>query len=165
MSELSIEGITNESELRSSARVIRNAFRTVALDFNLTRENSPTHPSFIKIGRLRDDCNKGVRFLGLFLGDKQIGFIAIERADASLYYIERLTVLPEYCHRGYGAQLVEFAFEYIKANGGTRVSIGIINEHTVLKDWYKRLGFEEISTREFAYLPFTVCFMEREIRA
>jgi ribosomal protein S18 acetylase RimI-like enzyme len=165
MSELSIREIADERELRSSARVVRNAFKTVALDFNLTRENSPTHPSFMTTGRLREDRNKGVRFFGLFVKDRQIGFIAVERADAALYYVERLAVLPKYRHWGYGKKVMEFAFEYIRANGGKKVSIGIINEQTVLKDWYKGLGFEEISTREFAHLPFTVCFMEREINA
>jgi ribosomal protein S18 acetylase RimI-like enzyme len=163
MSKLSIREIGSENELRNSVRVIRSAFKTVALEFNLTRENSPTHPSFITTGRLREDRNKGVKYFGLFLGDRQAGFVAVEKADANLYYVERLAVLPEYRHRGYGVQLMEFAFEYIRANGGTKVSIGIINEQTILKNWYKGLGFEEILTREFAHLPFTVCFMEREI--
>ena len=163
MSELSVREIPDENELRKSARVVRNAFRTVALDFNLTRENSPTHPSFVTTGRLREDRNRGVKLFGLFLEGRQIGFIAVERADAALYYVERLAVLPEYRHRGYGKRLMEFAFEYIRIDGGTKVSIGIINEQTVLKDWYKGLGFEEISTREFAHLPFTACFMEKEI--
>jgi ribosomal protein S18 acetylase RimI-like enzyme len=163
MSELSIREITDERGLRNSARVVRDAFRTVALDFNLTRENSPTHPSFMTTGRLQEDRNKGVRFFGLFTGDRHIGFIAIERADAALYYVERLAVLPEYRHRGYGKKLMEFAFEYVRANGGKKVSIGIINEQAVLKNWYKELGFEEVSAREFAHLPFTVCFMEREV--
>ncbi|HEY41303.1 MAG TPA: GNAT family N-acetyltransferase [Dehalococcoidia bacterium] len=163
MNRLTIREITDERELRSSARVIRNAFRTVALELNLTRENSPTHPSFMTTGRLRKDRNRGLNFFGLFLGDRQIGFIAVEKADAALYYIERLAVLPANRHQGYGKKLMDFAFEYIRANGGIRVSIGIINEQTVLKDWYKGLDFVETSTREFAHLPFTVCFMERGI--
>ena len=163
MSELSIKEIVGENELRESARVVRIAFKTVALELNLTRENSPTHPSFITTGRLREDRGKGVRFSGLFLGDMQIGFIAVEKDNTNLYYVERLAVLPEYRHRGYGAQLMQFAFEYIKTNGGKKVSIGIINEQTILKNWYKGLGFVEVSTREFTHLPFTVCFMEKAI--
>ena len=128
MSELSIREITDERELGSSARVVRNAFKTVALDFNLTRENSPTHPSFITIGRLREDRNRGLKFFGLFLEGRQIGLIAVERADATLYYIERLAVLPEYRHRGYGKKLMESAFDYIRANNGKKVSIAIISE-------------------------------------
>ena len=163
MNELSIREITGEEELKTSARVVRNAFRTVALDFEFTRENNPTHPSFMTIRRLRRDRDMRVKFFGLFLGERQIGFIAVEKADAALYYIERLAVLPQYRHRRYGKKLMEFAFEYIRTNGGTKVSIGIINEHTVLKEWYKGLGFKETSVREFAHLPFTVCFMERVI--
>lgn len=163
MSELDIREIGSEHELRDSARVIRNAFRTVALDFNLTRENSPTHPSFITIGRLREDRDRGVKFFGLFLRERQIGFIAVERADANLYYVERLAVLPEWRHRGYGKRLMEFAFQHARANGGKKVSIGIIDEQTILKDWYRGMGFQEISTRKFAHLPFTVCFMEKAI--
>jgi GNAT superfamily N-acetyltransferase len=163
MSGLSIREITSESELRNSARVVRNAFRTVALDLNLTRENSPNHPSFITTRRLRADRNRGVKFFGLFLEGRQIGCVAVEKADAALYYVERLAVLPASRHRGYGKRLMELAFEYIRTNGGTKISIGIINEQTILKNWYEGLGFKEISTREFAHLPFTVCFMEREI--
>jgi ribosomal protein S18 acetylase RimI-like enzyme len=161
MSELNIMEINGESELRNSANVVRNAFKTVALELNLTRENSPTHPSFITTGRLREDRNKGVKFFGLFLGEKQVGFVAVERADVGLYYVERLAVLPEYRHRGYGKRLMEFAFEYIETNGGKKVSIGIINEQAILKNWYREMGFQEMSTRQFAHLPFTVCFMER----
>lgn len=163
MSELSIREIIGELALRNSARVVRNAFRTVALDFELTRENNSTHPSFITTGWLREDRNRGVRFFGMFLGERQIGFIAVEKVDTTLYYIERLAVLPQYRHRGYGERLMKFAFEYIRANGGTKVSIGIINKQTVLKNWYTGLGFQETSIREFAHLPFTVCFMERDI--
>jgi ribosomal protein S18 acetylase RimI-like enzyme len=165
MSELVIREIINESGLRTSARVVRNAFKTVALELNLTRENNPTHPSFMTTGRLRADRDEGVRFFGLFSGDRQIGFIAVERADTALYYIERLAVLPKYRHRGYGKKLMEFAFEHIRANGGKKVSIGIINEQTILKEWYQGLGFEETATREFAHLPFTVCFMERAVNS
>ncbi|HEY33679.1 MAG TPA: GNAT family N-acetyltransferase [Dehalococcoidia bacterium] len=163
MSELSIREIVGADELRNSARVVRNAFKTVALEFNLTRENSPTHPSFMTTRRLREDRSRGARFFGLFLEGKQVGFVAVERADADLFYVERLAVLPEYRHRGHGKGLMEFAFEYVRANGVEKVSIGIINEQTILKDWYKSLGFVETATRQFAHLPFTVCFMEREI--
>ena len=149
-------------ELKNSARVLRNAFRTVALEFNLTKDNCTTHPSFITTRRLLENGKKGAKFFGLFSEDRQIGFIAVEKADATLYYVERLAVLPEYRHMGYGKKLMEFAFKHIKVNGGKKVSIGIIDEHTVLKNWYKEFGFEEISTKKFAHLPFTVCFMEKE---
>ncbi len=161
--KITLNEITNENELKNSVRVIRNAFRTVALEFGLTRDNCPTHPSFVTVRQLNELKRKGLKFLGLFLGNRQIGFVAVEKVDESLYCIEKLAVLPEHRHSGYGKNLMEFSFEYIKVNDGKKVSIGIVEEHTVLKNWYKEMGFKETSTKEFAHLPFTVCFMEKEI--
>ncbi len=92
-----------------------------------------------------------------------MGFVAVERADASLYYMELLAVLPEYRHSGYGTRLVAFVLDHVRHAGGQKLSIGIINEHKVLKDWYVMLGFAETSTSTFPHLPFAVCFMERAL--
>jgi len=161
--KLVIEDISDAADIVISVDVIRDSFRTVAEEFGLTPENCPTHPSFLTLSQLNKLKDKGVRFFGLFLGNNQIGFIAIEKADTSLYYIEKLAVLPEYRHEGYGAKLIGYAFDYIRNYNGKRVSIAIIEEHTILKNWYKELGFEEVEKIKLPYLPFTVCFMERDI--
>jgi len=152
-----------DNELSRSARVIRDSFRTVAAEFGLTRENSPTHPSFTTVRQLRKLKDKGLMFFGLFLDDRQVGFVAIEKADNKLYYMEKLAVLPGYRHKGCGTGLVRFVFDYVKEGDGKTPSISIIDEHTILKNWYKESGFREISTRKFPHLPFTVCFMEKEL--
>lgn len=157
-----INEIGNDQALMESVRVIRNSFRTVALEFGLTIENCPTHPSFVTIQQLQELKEKGLKLFGLFLGDVQIGFVAIEQANSTLYYMEKLAVLPEYRYYGYGVQLVNFVLDFVRNRGGQKLSIGIINEHKILKDWYKKLGFMEISTTKFLHLPFTVCFMERD---
>ena len=160
--ELAINEITNKDGLRNSASVIRESFKTVALEFNLTRKNCPTHSSFVTTRQLNELSRKGVKFFGLFLDNRQIGFIAVEKADATLYYVEKLAILPDHRHRCCGGKLMEFAFDYVRANNGKKVSIGIIDQHVVLKNWYKQMGFREISTEEYDHLPFTVCFMERD---
>jgi len=53
----------------------------------------------------------------------------------------------------------------VKSYGGNKISIGIIEENTKLKDWYLKLGFTHISTRKFKHLPFTVGFMEKELNS
>lgn len=159
-----IREITDPSEYARSVRVIRNSFRTVADEFSLTRENAPAHPSFFTLSRLNQMINRGAKSFGLFLGDKQIGFIAVEPAQDNVFYIERLAVLPAYRHGGYGAKLVNFAISYIRTHKGKKAALGMINESTILKDWYKKLGFKEIRTQKFPQLPFTVCFMERDVR-
>ncbi len=154
----------SDDELTKSARVIRDSFRTVAVEFGLTRENCPTHPSFTSVKQLRELKDKGLRFFGLFLGDRQVGFVAIEKADDNLYYMEKLAVLPGHRHKACGTSLVRFVLDYVRDRDGKTLSIGIIDEHTVLKNWYKKFGFKEITIQKFPHLPFTVCFMEISIQ-
>lgn len=158
-----IREISDRDIIGNSKTVIRKSFATVAREFNLTRENCPTHPSFITIRQLNELKKKGLIFFGSFIGSHQIGFVAVEKADAALYYMEKLAVLPEYRHHGCGQKLVEFAIDYVKKCGGIKISIGIIDEQAVLKDWYKKLGFREVSTRKFDHLPFTVGYLEIDI--
>lgn len=157
--EWTIREIT-DGELKRSARVIRDSFKTVAVEFGLTRENSPTHASFTTVTKLRELKDKGAKLFGLFIEKKQIGFVAIEKADDDLFYLEKLAVLPKYRHSGYGEKLVKFATNCAKNENGRRLSISIIDEHTALKNWYKRLGFKEITKKKFPQFRFTACFME-----
>ncbi len=94
-----------------------------------------------------------------------IGCVAIEPSknkDKS-YYIERLAVVPEKRHHGYGGSLLSYAIDKINENGGSTISIGIINENKVLKEWYKNYGFKETECKRFGHLPFEVCFMSKEV--
>ena len=144
-------------------RVIRDSFITVADEFNITKQNAPTNPAFIEIETLQTMKQKGIDMYGAFINNAVIGFVAIEKVSEDLYYMEKLAVLPEYRHKGYGTRLIDFVVETVKKAGGKKISIGIINENKVLKDWYIRNGFSETEIREFSHLPFTVCFLERAV--
>ena len=158
-----IREIGKDESLDTSVEVIRKSYRTVAEELNLTPENAPTHPSFITLDQLEELRQKGLIFYGYFIRDRQVGFVAMEKADDSLYYLEKLAVLPEYRHNGYGRELVRFVLDTAAAEGAKKLSIGIIYEQTVLKDWYKDIGFRETGTRKFEHLPFTVGFMEIDL--
>jgi diamine N-acetyltransferase len=158
-----IREISKNESLESSAEVIRAAFRTVAEEFGLTKENCPTHPSFITTEKLVEARSKGLKFYGYFEGDSQAGFVAVEKGSPELFYMERLAVLPGCRHKGYGFKLVRHVLGYAGGSGGKKLSIGIIDEHTVLKNWYKQIGFRETGTKKFPHLPFTVCFMEIDL--
>lgn len=101
--------------------------------------------------------------MGLFINDAQIGFIAIEKANDYLFYIEKLAILPDYRHKSYGKTLLLFSIDYINKLHGKIISIGIINEHAVLKNWYSTFGFIEKEIITFNHLPFVVCIMEKPI--
>jgi ribosomal protein S18 acetylase RimI-like enzyme len=157
-----IREIKDEHDFKSSVAVIRDSFKTVAVEFKLTQDNCPTHPSLVTLDKLLEFKNKA-RLFGLFLSDVQAGFVAIEKADDTLYYLDKLAVLPTYRHKGYGRKLVEFVLDDVKKHKGERIALGMINESAVLKSWYQQLGFKETGTRNFEHLPFTVCFMEKSL--
>ena len=84
----------------------------------------------------------------------------------NIFYIElnNLAVLPEYRHLGIGKELVDYAIAYSKNTiGANKISIGIIEENSVLKECYEKIGFVHTGTQKFEHLPFTVGFMEIEI--
>lgn len=155
--------ISKDAELKECVDVIRASFLTVAKEFNLTLENAPTNPAFIKFDTLLKMREKGIALFAVFHADTQIGFVAIEKADEDTYYMEKLAVLPEFRHRGYGRMIMDFVSDFVRKNGGKRIGIGIINENTVLKQWYENYGFREIERKKYQHLPFTVCLMSKEI--
>jgi ribosomal protein S18 acetylase RimI-like enzyme len=159
-----IKAIVGETNLEISAGILAESFKGVAAEFGLTEENCPTNPAFITRERLEALREKGVRLFGLFNGERQIGFAALEKAGDGVFYLEKLAVLPEHRHKGYGKSLVDFACERAMKEGGNVISIGIMDNHMLLKKWYKTLGFIETGTQQFKHLPFTVCFMEKGLQ-
>jgi ribosomal protein S18 acetylase RimI-like enzyme len=158
-----IKNILAEQELETSASVIRASFLTVAREFNITPENAPTNAAFIKHADLLKMRERGIAMFGLFEDKAQIGFVAVEKADGGIFYMEKLAVLPEYRHRGYGRTLIDFVCEYVKNEGGSAISIGIIDHHSVLKNWYRACGFTITDTKSFGNLSFKVCFLSRTV--
>jgi ribosomal protein S18 acetylase RimI-like enzyme len=159
MFSVSIRKINNDYE--ECAGVIRDSFITVANDFNITRENAPTNPAFAGPDALVRMREKGIELYGAYNSSGCVGFVAIEKADENVSYMERLAVLPEYRHKGLGGMLLAFVFDTVRNSGGKKVSIGIINDNILLKDWYAKHGFIETGIRNFRHLPFEVCFMEK----
>jgi hypothetical protein len=48
--------------------------------------------------------------------------------------------------------------------GGNKITIGIIDENTVLKDWYSANGFIHTGVKRYEHLPFAVGYMEWELK-
>lgn len=158
-----IKEIVTAQELENSVKVIADSFATVAAEFKLTKENCPTHPSLITLKQVSEMQRKGLKLFGLFDNGVQTGFVAVEKKNNHVYLIEKLAVLPDNRHKGHGGELLAFVADYAKTAEGKTLSIGIINEHKVLKEWYKTKGFTEKSLTKFEHLPFTVCFMEKAL--
>jgi len=147
-------------DLEECAEIIRQGFGTVARDFGLTAENCPTNGAFIKADRLISDMNKGNLMYGLFADACMVGFMQLEKKSCSQYELEKITVIPQFRHSGLGKKLLEFAMTKAKESGATKLTIGIIEENSILKKWYTANGFVHTGTQKFDFLPFTVGFME-----
>ncbi len=150
----------DEQELEECATVIRAGFLTVAKEFGITKENAPTNGAFIEKERLIEERAKGNRMYAAVQGDRLIGYMQLEKSTPEVYFLQKLVVLPEYRHMGIGKALLDYAKEKVAEWGGNKLSIGIIEENKVLKDWYLSYGFEPTTIRKFEHLPFTVGFME-----
>jgi GNAT superfamily N-acetyltransferase len=141
------------------AAIIRSSHQDVARMFNLTRENNPKHPSFCRPDWVLADFQRGEEY---FIGqteDTPAGCVAFEQPDPATAYLNRLSVLPPYRHRGIGAALVHHVIDHARSKKVRIISIGIIAAHEVLKNWYADLGFAEKETRRFDHLPFDVTYM------
>lgn len=160
-----ITPIYPESDLSAVVQVLNRSHGTVAKQFGFTRETNPSNNAFIDADTLKAQLNTGINLYGLKVDEVLVGCIAVEKSGTELdtYYIEKVSVLPEYRHRGYGVELMDFATELIHDAGGRFVSIALIDSHSVLKSWYVSQGFEQTLVKSYDHLPFSVCFMRKTL--
>ena len=162
-----LEGLTirdaTPRDTEAMARVIRESFSDVAARFSLTPENCPKHPSNCTSAWVESDLARGVRYFVLSHGEECVGCVGLEHPGPDLCYLERLAVVPQRRRRGLGRALALHALGCARESGARQVSVGIVADHTELKEWYTRLGFCEVETRMFKHLPFQVAFMELDL--
>ena len=156
--------INPEEDVSAVLKVLNLSHGTIARDFNFTKEDNPTNNAFIDEKTLREQLKNGIALYGLKLGNRLVGCIAIEKSkrEADTYYIEKVSVLPEFRHQGIGVRLMDFATDKIKNSGGKIISIALIDSNSKLKKWYLSQGFVETGFKDFEHLPFRVCFMRKE---
>ena len=158
----SIIEIRNGS-LEPSAEIIRKAFGAVTEELGITEENSPRFPAYKTVAELNEKRDRGAEIFGAFIKDKQVGVVVVELEEGHGYFAKRLAVLPEFWHRGIGEKLMIQAIKCVKGYGAEKLNIAIVNEHTVLKDWYIAMGFRQVEVKTLDFLPFKVGFLEKKI--
>jgi len=157
--------INPEKDLSAIVGILNVSHGTVAKDFEFTKDNNPTNNAFIDEQTLSVQLNKGIDLYAMLNNDKLIGCIAIEKStkETDTFYIEKVSIIPEFRSRGYGIKLMDFAITKIKEFGGKVISIALIDSNIKLKKWYLSQGFIETGTKDFIHLPFRVCFMNKQI--
>ncbi len=154
---------TQKKDADLLASLVRESNKDVAVLFGLNSRNAPKHPSFCKADWILSELERGQEYF-LFTEDGLAkGCVAFEQPDENTAYLNRLSVLPEHRRKGIGTRLVNHILGYSKKKRVTLVSIGIIAEHTRLKEWYLKLGFQTGVIQKFEHLPFDVLYMQYKI--
>lgn len=151
-------------EIDAFAKVIRDSFRDVAEEFGLTRENCPTHTSFLEADRLRKEYENGYHMFGAYAGGTPVGYVGVKEIGDGAWELDHLAVLPAYRHHGVGRRLIDRCVSEVRQYDAVMMKIGIIEENTRLKDWYISYGFCHSGVARFPHLPFTVGFLALEIQ-
>ena len=158
-----IEKITSKEQLNICLDIIHRSFITVADEFGLTKDNCPNHTAFMPIDKLIRQYESGADMFLYQHNGEYVGYFSLVNNGESVE-LNNLSVLPEYRHLGIGKEMVEYAKEYtVKNSSAKKISIGIIDDNSILKSWYSSLGFVHTGTKKFEGLPFTVGFMELNI--
>lgn len=148
-------------ETAECAQLIRASFMTVADEFGFTAENAPRFTAFATDeNRLKYQFVEEMRPMYAYLLDGAIvGYYSISVIDEDTVEMNNLAVLPQYRHRGIGAELVRDCFEKAGRLGAKKINIGIVEENKRLKDWYESFGFVQTGTQKFDFFPFTCGYM------
>ena len=153
------------ADLPLAAEVIRASFATVANDLRLTEQNCPKYVGFVTTTeRLQTHHNWGWRIYGLYENEQLAGYASISNEADGAYEIHNLAVLPEFRHKGYGKRLLDFCKTKVVGLGGNKITVSIIEENAVLKNWYIAYGFVHTGTKKFEHLPFTSGYMVLDIK-
>ena len=129
------------SDIKECVRVIREGFKTVADEFDITPENAPRFTAF---------ATTEERLLYQLSDENRHMYVHTDGGNITGY-------------RGTGAKLLEYAFEAARALGCSRMEIGIVEENRVLRRWYEGFGFVHTGVKKFEFFPFTCGYMEKKL--
>ena len=149
-------------EISECVRVIRRSHQTVADEFGFTPENAPRYVAFAT------DENRLTWHMD---GEHRLMFADDENGVIRGYYslllkndgeceLGSLSVLPEYRHQGIGEKLLKHAMDTARQQHCKVINLGIVEENTVLRQWYERNGAVHTGTEKYDFFPFTCGYMK-----
>ena len=152
-------------DIPACVRVIRNSHQTVADTYGFTTENAPRYVAFAT------DEN---RLLWHMDGEHRLMFAEEEDGIIRGYYslllkkdgeceLGNLSVLPEYRHRGIGTALLQHSVRIAREHHCRVMRLSIVEENTVLRQWYEQNGAVHTGTEKFDFFPFTCGYMMMDL--
>lgn len=150
------------ADLPECVRVIRNSHQTVADEFGLTEENAPRYVAFATTEeRLTWHMDSEHRLMYLDEEEGKIcGYYSLLLRGEGECELGNLSVLPEYRHRGIGSALLRHSVEKAREQHCSVMNLSIVEENTILREWYERNGAVHTETKKFDFFPFTCGYMK-----
>ena len=143
--------------------VIKNSFLTVAKEFNITKDNAPRYVAFATDNsKLSEQLENGTEIYAYFIDDNIAGVYSLSEYKNECE-ISNLCVLPKYRHRGIGNALLVYAFNKAKELDCQKITISIVAENKILKNWYEKYGFATTHIKKYDFFPFTCEYMQKGI--
>ena len=150
------------ADIPECVRVIRDSFRTVADEFGFTKENAPRFTAFAMTEEWLLWQMEGEH--RLMFADEEDGVIrgyySLQLLDSGECELNNLSVLPEYRHQGIGGRMLKHAMDTAREHQRKGINLGIVEENTVLRQWYERNGAVHTGTEKYDFFPFTCGYMK-----
>ena len=152
----------HREEIPECVRVIRRSFQTVADEFGFTEENAPRFVAFATDeNRLIWQMDYQHRLMFLDEENSVIrGYYSLLLKEDGECELGSLSVLPEFRHRGIGTELLRHSVSTARTHGCRIMLLSIVEENTVLRQWYERNGAVHTGTEKFDFFPFTCGYMK-----
>lgn len=72
---------------------------------------------------------------------EHLGHVRLDPLDEGVWYLAMLTVRPDRQDRKLGRRLLAACEDYVRAHGGRRVRMTVVNKRESLIAWYQRRGY------------------------
>ena len=148
-------------DIPECVRVIQRSFQTVADEFGFTPENAPRFVAFATDeNRLLWRREKEHRLMFLDEEDGEIcGYYSLLLKENGECELGNLSVLPKHRHQGIGTNLLKHSMDTARKQRCQVMRLSIVEENTVLRQWYEQNGAVHTGTEKFDFFPFTCGYM------
>ena len=154
-----------DPDVEECVKVIRESFGTVAREFGITEENAPRFTACAtdakRIGWHMHGEHRPM--FGYFLEGKMVGYYSLRLPENGACELNNLSVLPAFRHRRIGEELLLDAFVRARGLGAEKMTLGLVEENRVLREWYESFGFRHTGQEKYDFFPFVCGYMEKTL--
>lgn len=157
-----IESIRRE-QLPICLDILSRSYENTAVTFGMTEDNCPYRGrTRLPLQVFEKEYDEGYLMYGYMHNSQIVGFLSMQLKENELC-IQDIAVLPEYQNGGFGSELFLFAKETAQRLHCSKITLGMVYDNTVLRNWYHKLGFKTVNMIRFEKVNYIVGMMELSV--